>query len=84
MKIKYAMNDTIQIYEQIEAIKANIGFNSINNDKSEHWIQRQNLQDLYHQVILWYCLSIFSLFVLFKSHSILYLLVILILQLIKN
>jgi hypothetical protein len=45
------MNDTLQIYEQIEAIKATIGFNST-NDKSEQWIQRQNLQDLYHQVIL--------------------------------
>lgn len=46
------MNDTLQIYNQIEVIKATIGFNSINNDKSEQWIQRQNLQDLYHQVIL--------------------------------
>jgi hypothetical protein len=61
VKTKYAMNDTIQIYEQIEAIKANIGFNSINNDKSEQWIQRQNLQDLYHQVILWYFFFLFCL-----------------------
>ena len=45
------MNDTLHIYKQIEAIKAAIAFNST-NDKPEQWIQRQNLQDLYHQVIL--------------------------------
>lgn len=46
------MNDTIQqIYEQIEAIKSTININA-SNDKPEQWIQRQNLQDLYHQAIL--------------------------------
>lgn len=38
------------LYEQIESIKGTICM--ANGDRPELWIQRQNLQDLYHQVIL--------------------------------
>lgn len=45
------MNDTIQqIYEKIESIKQELSLNEIN----DQLVKRQNLQDLYHQVILRY------------------------------
>ena len=58
-------DETLQIYEQIESIKSSLtpsattassqlsSTSSLSN-LSEQWIQRQNLQDLYHQVILKY------------------------------
>jgi len=45
------MNDTLRIHEKIESIKSSLGGTGA-SDKSDQWIQRQNLQDLYHQVIL--------------------------------
>ena len=39
------------LYEQAEAIKRQICSNG-GGDKAEQWIQRQNLQDLLHQIIL--------------------------------
>ena len=38
------------LHDKIEAIKGAISMT--NGDRPELWIQRQNLQDLYHQVIL--------------------------------
>lgn len=38
------------LYDQIKSIKGTICMS--NGDRPELWIQRQNLQDLYHQIIL--------------------------------
>ena len=38
------------LFDQIESIKDTICMT--NGEKAELWIQRQNLQDLYHQIIL--------------------------------
>jgi hypothetical protein len=40
----------IHLYEKIESIKSTISMT--NGDRPELWIQRQNLQDLYHQIII--------------------------------
>ena len=44
--------NTLHLYEKIESIKSTISM--ANGDRPELWIQRQNLQDLYHQIILKY------------------------------
>ena len=38
------------LFNQIESIKCAMSMK--NGNKPELWIQRQNLQDLYHQIIL--------------------------------
>lgn len=40
------------MYDKIESIKSTISM--ANAERAELWIQRQNLQDLYHQIILGY------------------------------
>ena len=40
----------VHLYEKIESIKSTMSM--ANGDRPELWIQRQNLQDLYHQIIL--------------------------------
>lgn len=42
--------DAKTLYSKIESIKSTISM--ANADRPELWIQRQNLQDLYHQIIL--------------------------------
>ena len=59
------------LYDKIETIKKSINFSN-GGDKPEIWIQRQNLQDLYQQIIIKY-LSIslsFLFFFLFMSRLI--------------
>lgn len=44
-------NDTAKIlYEKIDSIKSTISM--ANAERPELWIQRQNLQDLYRQIVL--------------------------------
>lgn len=43
-------NKVKHLYDQIESIKSTICMT--NGERPELWIQRQNLQDLYHQIIL--------------------------------
>lgn len=38
------------LYDKIESIRSTISM--VNAERAELWIQRQNLQDLYHQIIL--------------------------------
>ena len=38
------------LYDKIESIRGTISM--ANAERAELWIQRQNLQDLYHQIIL--------------------------------
>ena len=38
------------LFSQIESIKSTMSMK--NGNKPELWVQRQNLQDLYHQIIL--------------------------------
>jgi hypothetical protein len=45
-----AKANVLRLYEKIESIKTTISM--ANGDRPELWIQRQNLQDLYHQIIL--------------------------------
>lgn len=40
------------LYDKIESIRGTISM--ANAERAELWIQRQNLQDLYHQIILRY------------------------------
>lgn len=42
----------IRLYERIESIKSVMSM--ANGERPELWIQRQNLLDLYHQIILRY------------------------------
>jgi hypothetical protein len=49
-KVANKENKVKHLYDQIESIKKTICM--ANGDRPELWIQRQNLQDLYHQVIL--------------------------------
>ena len=45
-----AKANVLRLYEKIGSIKTTISM--ANGDRPELWIQRQNLQDLYHQIIL--------------------------------
>ena len=49
-KVANKENKVKHLFDQIESIKKTICM--ANGDRPELWIQRQNLQDLYHQVIL--------------------------------
>ncbi len=51
-KSGYSSNHVKYLFEKIESIKGAISMT--NGDRPELWIQRQNLQDLYHQIILRY------------------------------
>jgi hypothetical protein len=51
-KQEYPNGHVKYLYEKIESIKGAISM--ANGDRPELWIQRQNLQDLYHQIILRY------------------------------
>lgn len=44
------MSKVKHLFNQIESIKSTMSMK--NGNKPELWIQRQNLQDLYHQIIL--------------------------------
>jgi hypothetical protein len=53
-KMDFPNSQVKYLYEKIESIKTAVSM--ANGDRPEVWIQRQNLQDLYHQIILRYAL----------------------------